>query len=349
MWRASNFEGASEKCYKSVLKERGYDPNKKHRGMPLWKLILRQDLQRKMVCHSCTDNQIYFLYFLIYYEIKIWNDNKFLDFLQLIRNHHTCLSVCYGHRFHPYSRSNRCLVLTTIIIIDIAATLMIAYWLTFTFRSIKDDDVDAEVPDFIFDLPWHPSNQTEELGVSYAVSLLMGFLLYLIQIAIISCTTCACCDRCGSFMRYCAYCVAKSSIITFGVISALSLGLAVYFIYEVNSADNQIYYENVGSFWAVFVIQYVIGVSQAWFLIEIVNLYIYISRQWRHAHMETKEKEVKDRHCCVRMLCLFGSCLKWICCFLLIGCWKCLVWIFCPRWDDDGQDQFGVNYHEYVA
>ena len=117
-WRSSNFEGASEECYKEVLKQRGYDPEKKHRGIPLWKLILRQDLQRKM----------------------IWNDNKCLDFFQLIRNHHTCLSVCYGHRLHPYSRSNRCLVLTTIILIDIAATLMIAYWLTFTFRSIKTID-----------------------------------------------------------------------------------------------------------------------------------------------------------------------------------------------------------------
>ena len=150
-------------------------------------------------------------------------------------------------------------------------------------------------------------------------------------------------------MRYCAYCVGKATIITFGVISAVSLGLSVYFIYEVNSADNQNYYENVESFWFVFAVQYVIGVSQAWFLIEIVNLYIYISRQWRHAHMEIKEKEIKDRHCCVQMVCLCCSCIKWILCFVIIGCWRCLVWIFCPRWDDDGQDQFGVNYHEYVA
>merc|ERR1712025_532984 len=72
-------------------------------------------------------------------------------------------------------------------------------------------------------------------------------------------------------------------------------------------------------------------------------------RQWRRAHVVEKEEVDKSRHCCVRMLCACVHCVKWLLCGCVVCCWRCMVWVFCPKYKNDGQHEFGINWHEYVA
>ena len=104
--------------------------------------------------------------------------------------------------------------------------------------------------------------------------------------------------------------------------------------------------DDTEAFWAVFIINFGLGLVQSWFLMDLLKMILQFYLEWTAAHPKPPGSDHwRDSCFCRTFYCLF----KWLCCPLWCF-WKC-----CCRTKgrgdphDDGQNEFGVNYKEYLA
>jgi len=117
-------------------------------------------------------------------------------------------------------------------------------------------------------------------------------------------------------------------------------------------------FDNAGPFWGLFAFQFFLGLLQGWFLMDIITMGLEFRREWKSAHPEDppedyvpptpKEREKKDETtAAIIEILLWCCCCPFYCCY--VQCCK-------PKEEDPdkdpydhGQDDFGVNYLEYMA
>ena len=138
-------------------------------------------------------------------------------------------------------------------------------------------------------------------------------------------------------------CKCCGSIVLFSVFMWAIFGFIGAVIFMVLSAKE----ENTDTFWEVFAFNFVLGLIQAWFLIDLIKMGCQFRASWKDSHPPPRpddEEEVRvnaKKHLCLKNLFCF-------CCFPIWILWQCC----CTKRKktdpyDDGQDDFGVKYEEY--
>ena len=127
-----------------------------------------------------------------------------------------------------------------------------------------------------------------------------------------------------------------------------SIGVAIYVIVDV-----ALNFGNV-LFWEIFIWGFITGLFQSWFCIEFIKMLIVFYQEWNYSHPKPKDKSNGRRESsaekakrgfilpCIKLL-SFIFCW-WIYCFICCCCRK-------PTKRDemyDGQNEYGVNFHEYL-
>ena len=155
--------------------------------------------------------------------------------------------------------------------------------------------------------------------------------------------------ECPTFIRSCCKAGGNSIINTALLSSISSLILVIPLMIDIGTGKKP------EVFWVTFILNFVVSFIQAWFLIAFIKLVFKFVKIWKKSHpiqstqspslYDDEEEKAKDTKCCICCckMCFYIFCCGWL--ILLIAC--CNKKKENPN--DDGQDEFGVNYKEYIA
>jgi len=175
----------------------------------------------------------------------------------------------------------------------------------------------------------------------------MGIVTSLCNALLTSLATCLCCEYFPTCCRICAYNIGHSIIMAFFILSICCLGVIIYSIIEVTKE----YGDN--AFWFTTIYSYILGLFQSWFMIEILSMIWDFHSEWSKAHPQTKEEKETEKKEERKKRGLILTCIIFSCkciLFIMFGWLICIMAICCrkkEKVEGDGQDEFGVNFHEY--
>jgi len=255
-------------------------------------------------------------------EKVLWHHEWKRDFMVFLRNEHALFATCFSHADHPFSRRDRRYILLSVILMDFG----LAIGVTYAFATIQLSDA-------------------AEFFVDYLISFFFGAMMSFMESILVSFAICSsgekcpgcirdCCNSCGSIVIFYAFFCAMVSF-------ACSLGFIV-------AVSNE---EGTEVFWQVFSLNFVLGLIQAWFLMDLIKMALQFRTAWKDAHPpppgpEREEEEEKRASASFKLAQLCFCC----CCCPLWALWQCCC--ASKKKDDpydDGQGELGVNYREYLA
>mmetsp|Transcript_26239 Transcript_26239/g.42887 ORF Transcript_26239/g.42887 Transcript_26239/m.42887 type:complete len:497 (+) Transcript_26239:24-1514(+) len=253
-------------------------------------------------------------------EKIVWHNDWKKDFALFIRNEHALFSMCFAHRAHPFSRRDRRLILLSSLLLDFGFAIAITFLMAFVSTS---DNVD-----FVLD---------------FLISYIFGILMSTLESLLVGFAVCAAAEKCPTCFRQCCKLCSTGVMGLTLLWGVLGFGIGLVFVISTSLQDDK------GVFWSLFVINFFVGLIQAWLLIDLIKMALQFRSAWKEAHpppRPTDEAEIA-RQSAMRK---WGARAFCCCCFPLYLVWQCCC-TSRKKTDpyDDGQDDFGINFHEYLA
>jgi len=256
-------------------------------------------------------------------EKRVWHDDWKKDFLVFLRNEHSLFSTCYSHPDHPFSRRDRRCILLSVILMNFG----IAMGTTYFFATAQ-------------------LGEWSEYVVDKLLSYIFGFQMSILESALVFFAVCGGAEKCPNCIRSMTRCCSSMVIAQTLCWAVIGFGGAMAFMGLVSFSDG------TEVFWAVFFINYVLGLMQAWFLVDLVSMAMQFRTEWKAAHPTPPDdpENGEDKKCENSTAFKLAKYWSFLVCCPLWTCW-CVLCRKKARKDpyDDGQDDFGVNYKEYVA
>eukprot|EP00484_Ammonia_sp_Unknown_P000014 CAMPEP_0197021072 /NCGR_PEP_ID=MMETSP1384-20130603/1958_1 /TAXON_ID=29189 /ORGANISM="Ammonia sp." /LENGTH=489 /DNA_ID=CAMNT_0042448823 /DNA_START=28 /DNA_END=1497 /DNA_ORIENTATION=+ len=254
-------------------------------------------------------------------EKLIWHNDWKKDFAVFIRNEHALFSTCYAHPDHPFSRKNRRIILASTLMLDFGFAMGVTY--AFAFINF------GETSSFILD---------------YLISYFFGIMMTTIESILVKFAVCAAAEKCPTCIRTCCTCCSDLILVLSLFWGFVGFSISISFMLATALQGGE------GPFWSVFALNFIVGLIQAWFLIDLIKMGLQFRTGWKEAHPpppgpEREEDKKQKASFCYKC----GKLSFCVCCFPIWLLWQCC----CTKRKkadpyDDGQDDFGVNYHEYV-
>ena len=254
----------------------------------------------------------------------VWHDDYWKDFLVMFRLDHGLISSFYAPEQHPYTKFNRRVICSTALLLDFSFAVIVSYlvvWGNIFPKSIQDG-----FGGFLFD---------------NGLSFIFGIFLLTMDTILSAIATCACVERCPNMCRKWVYRMGKCIILlsfTGALISIIGLSIALTLIAKESGS---------WAFWGKFILNFYTGLFQGWFLFDVILMLYEFRTEWKNAHKKKpengEEPETARSTTCKIMNVIFHLMCFWLLC---LTCWCCKRNKEDPY--DDGQNEFGVNYHEYT-